>query len=77
MYDRPLRINTCGMIKPAELGINHEESVEYTAVGDSALYRTLRSVPIAASSISFLDLGSGKGRAIAVAATFRSREYSG
>jgi SAM-dependent methyltransferase len=68
-HDWRLGIETHGMLMPAELGIDRADSVEYTPIGYTAIRRALRPVPISVSEISFLDLGSGKGRVIAVAAT--------
>lgn len=76
-HDRRLGIETSGMVKLADLGIDREESVEYTPIGYSAVYRALRCVPIPAPKISFLDYGSGKGRVIAAAATYPFKKVLG
>lgn len=68
-HDWRLGIETRGMVTLAELGIHRADSVEYTPIGYAAIHRALRQVPISAPDVSFLDLGSGKGRVIAVAAT--------
>ena len=72
-----LGIKTDGMIKLADLGIHNDEFVEYTPIGYIAIQRAFKMVPIPASSISFLDLGCGKGRAIAVAASHAFNKVRG
>ncbi|MHB8534206.1 MAG: methyltransferase domain-containing protein [Sulfuricaulis sp.] len=76
-HDWRLGIQTGGMIRLEDIGINRVESVEYTPTGYFAIYRALKIVPIPAASISFLDFGSGKGRVIAIAATFPYKKVFG
>lgn len=76
-HDRRLGIETSGMVRLAELGIDREDSVEYTPIGYSAIHHALKRIPISATNISFLDFGSGKGRVIAVAATHPYRKVLG
>jgi predicted RNA methylase len=76
-HERWLGIETSGMVRLEEVGIDREESVEYTPIGYSAVYHVLRRLPIPASSVSFLDLGSGKGRVVVVAATFPFKKVLG
>ncbi len=76
-WERRLGVRTSGMVELSSLGIHNEDSIEYTPMGYHALFSVLRRIPLAVSDVSFLDYGSGKGRAIVVAATFPFRRVVG
>lgn len=76
-HDRRLGIETNGMVRLVDIGIDREDSVEYTPIGYSAIHHALKYIPIPAANVSFLDFGSGKGRVIAVAATHPFRKVLG
>src|SRR2546427_478750 len=75
--ERRLGIETSGMVRLPDLGIHNREFSEYTPIGYSAVYSLLKRIPLPASSISFLDYGSGKGRVVVAAGTFPFRKVLG
>ena len=76
-HERRLGVETSGMVKLSDLGIQNKEFFEYTPIGYSAIYSALERIPLPASSISFLDYGSGKGRVIVAAGTFPFKKVLG
>lgn len=72
-----LNVDTGGMIKLPEIGIHNEEFIEYAPIGYSAIYAAIKRIPLPASGTSFVDYGSGKGRAVVAAATFPFRKVIG
>ena len=76
-HERRLGVETSGMVRLSDLGIQDREFVEYTPIGYSAIYSILNRIPLPATDVSFLDYGSGKGRAIVVAATFPFKKVLG
>jgi predicted RNA methylase len=76
-HERRLGIETSGMVELASLGVQNQDSIEYTPIGYAALYCALKRIPLPASEISFLDYGCGKGRTLAVAGTFPFRKIMG
>jgi predicted RNA methylase len=72
-----LGVKTSGMVRLSDLGIHNTEFSEYTPIGYSAIYSVLNRIPLPASSISFLDYGSGKGRVVVVAGTFPFKKVLG
>ncbi|MBU0701370.1 class I SAM-dependent methyltransferase [bacterium] len=76
-YDRWLNVNTAHMIKKSALGINKTDSIDYVPIGYRAIYSMLKKIPIDKSHCTFLDYGSGKGRAVVVAAIFSFKRIIG
>jgi predicted RNA methylase len=72
-----LGVETSGMVNLSDLGIHDNNFSEYTPIGYSAIYTVLNRIPLPASSISFLDYGSGKGRVIVAAATMPFKKVLG
>jgi len=76
-HDWRLRTDTGGMVKLPDIGIHNDEFIEYAPVGYSEIFYALRQIPLPPSGTSFLDFGSGKGRAVVAAATLPFRKVLG
>ena len=84
-FDRKWGTDTGGIIIPGKadvVGPHWKYGVRYEACNDSALYQVLRNLDIEYEDFTFIDLGSGKGRAVITASQFSFRrivgvEYSG
>jgi predicted RNA methylase len=72
-----LNVQTDGLIRLPDIGIHNDELFEYVPIGYSAIYSAIRRIPLSASSTSFIDYGSGKGRAIVAAASFPFKKVLG
>jgi hypothetical protein len=72
-----LGVATGGSCTTAELDTDDPDAHEYSTIWYAAIYRLLRSLPIDARDTTFLDFGSGKGRALVVAATFPFKRVIG
>jgi SAM-dependent methyltransferase len=75
-HERWLGIDTRGFIPPEALGYGPDLH-EYAPIRYGALYPVLRTISARPPDGSFLDYGAGKGRAVAVAATFPFRRVIG
>ncbi len=69
-HDLRLGVDTGGEVKKQDLGFFNPEMVDYNPMGYRGIYSMLKRIPLDMSTSTFLDYGSGKGRAIVVAATF-------
>jgi SAM-dependent methyltransferase len=69
-HEHRLGIHTSLWVPKLALGIENPDSVDYVPTPYAAIYSMLGRMPFAPSKSVFLDLGCGKGRAVAVAATF-------
>ena len=69
-HEHYLGIDTSVWVPKLALGIDKPDSVDYVPTPYAAIYSMLRRTPYGPSKSVFLDLGCGKGRAVAVAATF-------
>lgn len=84
-FDRLWGVNTCGTAIPATsdvVGPNWVYGLRYQGCDTDALEGTLRKLAIRYEDFTFVDLGSGKGRALLVSAQFPFKriigvEYSG
>jgi SAM-dependent methyltransferase len=79
-FDRVWGVHTCGRIAPDKsdvVGTNWRYGAEYQGSNASALEEVLRELTIPYDQFTFLDLGSGKGRALLVAARFPFRRVLG
>jgi 16S rRNA G966 N2-methylase RsmD len=76
-YERRIGVETVGMITMKDLGFANSEFVEYDPVGYQEIYSALARVPLDKSQSTFLDYGSGKGRAVIAAATLPFRRIIG
>lgn len=76
-HEQRLGIRSAGFIKPSELGFEEGDSHEYVPMGYTAIISALSYVPIPEPDVSFIDYGSGMGRAVAVAASFAFKNVRG
>jgi SAM-dependent methyltransferase len=72
--ERRYNINTVGLISPEELGLPVDGCQEYTPVPYAALRTVFAHLP---HDGVFVDIGSGKGRALVYAAAFPFRKVIG
>ena len=75
--DRYFGIETSHDVLLETLGIHNEDSAPYSPISYDALNLALREVEPSHEHDTFLDLGSGKGRAVIVAATLPFRRAIG
>ena len=75
-FDLLNRVDTSGYIPPGELGIAPSGHA-YQASPERKIVSAIRSLPIEFRKFTFIDLGSGKGRVLVVAARFRFRQIIG
>ena len=79
-FDRQWGVDTCGTVGPGKaevVGSNWVYGAEYQGSNATALEEVLRELPIPYGQFTFVDLGSGKGRAILVASRFPFRRIIG
>jgi SAM-dependent methyltransferase len=76
VIDRILNVETAQRVDLAQLGLNAPDRVSYEAAGWRELRRILRPAEVSSDDV-FLDLGSGKGRMILLAARYRFRTVIG
>ncbi|HEY4051737.1 MAG TPA: class I SAM-dependent methyltransferase [Acidobacteriaceae bacterium] len=79
-FDRRFGVDTSGLIFPEDLSSgsrNHLFSSEYIGVPPSLFRSLISALEIDHSRFTFLDLGSGKGRALMLASEFPFHEVIG
>lgn len=76
-YERYFGVDTRGYINPEDLGFPNAEFHAYSAVGYNELFKMLERIPVRKSESAFLDYGSGKGRAVVVAASYPFKRVIG
>jgi SAM-dependent methyltransferase len=76
VIDRILNVDTAQRVDLAQLGLDTTDRVSYEAAGWGELRRILRPTEVSRDDV-FLDLGSGKGRMILLAARYRFRRVIG
>jgi predicted RNA methylase len=76
VIDRILNVDTAQRVDLAQLGLDDPNRVSYEAAGWRELRRILRPGEVSGSDV-FLDIGSGKGRIILLAAGYRFRRVIG
>jgi SAM-dependent methyltransferase len=79
-FDNHWNVDTGGLYRPKEdevCGENWAQGVRYQAVNAQALRETLGGLEISHREFTFLDFGSGKGRALLVASEFGFRRIVG
>ena len=76
VIDRILNVDTAQRVDLAQLGLDAPDRVSYEAAGWRELRRILRRAEVSGDDV-FLDLGSGKGRMILLAARYRFRRVIG
>ena len=79
-FDHQWNVDTGGIYRPTEAdvcGENWTHGIRYQAVDASALRETLNGLDINHGEFTFLDFGSGKGRALLVASEFGFKKVVG
>ena len=76
-YEWRLGISSDGRVYPSELGIDNPDSNPYQASDYAGFRRVMRSLHIREGEDVFVDIGSGKGRIVILAATMPFREVIG
>lgn len=79
-YDRRHGVETCGIHHPAKLGLPRDraiQAVEYDATPTSVFRHMIKAVPGDLRRFIFIDLGSGKGRTLMMAAELPFQRIEG
>jgi SAM-dependent methyltransferase len=79
-FDHLNDVDTGGIIRPASdavIGANWAQGVSYQAVDPAGFTEALNSVSLPHPEFTFIDFGSGKGRALLLAARFPFRRIVG
>ena len=79
-FDRRFGTDTCGVIPPEELDLGGEHAAganRYEPVQVPVFRRIMRDLPVRYEDYAFLDLGSGKGRALLMASRVPFRRVVG
>src|SRR5262245_54030407 len=79
-FDLKYGVDTSGRVVPAEsdvVGSNWIHGAKYDAEDATALDEILSELPIRYDHFTFVDLGSGKGRAVLVASRFPFKRVMG
>ena len=79
-FDRKWGVDTSGIVTPISsevVGSNWVFGIKYQGCNPVALHDILSNLPIQYGDFSFVDFGSGKGRAILVASRFPFKEIIG
>jgi len=76
LFERRLGVRTSGVVELDELGIAAEGRVRYRPIGWLMLRRILPPSTVTADDV-FLDIGSGMGRAVLLAAAYPFRRVIG
>jgi SAM-dependent methyltransferase len=76
VIDRILNVDTARTVDLAQIGLDAPDRVSYEAAGWRELRRVLRPAEVSGDDV-FLDLGSGKGRMVLLAARYRFRRVIG
>jgi SAM-dependent methyltransferase len=80
LYDRRHLVDTCGRISAKDLPVDttsRENGNEYAPVPQKSFRAMLESVPVDFREYTFIDYGSGKGRALLLAAEQPFRQVVG
>lgn len=72
-----LGIDTMGTVPLSDVGIYRSDRRDSTPVSYAAVFSMLRKIEGNKSDMTFLDYGTGKGRALCVAATFPFKRIMG
>jgi 16S rRNA G966 N2-methylase RsmD len=76
-YERRLGVETAGRLTVKDLGFANAEFMDYDPIGYREIYSALSRIPLDKSTSTFLDYGSGKGRAVIAAASLPFRRVIG
>lgn len=79
-FDRKYGTDTAGIIGVGSLDIAEdqmEHSMHYGAIWEDEFTRTMESLPIVCEELAFVDIGSGKGRALLLASLYPFKKIIG
>jgi SAM-dependent methyltransferase len=76
LFERRYRLDTSDEVLLDDVGLAHEERADYRPTGWMTLKRILPEEEVSAEDV-FVDLGSGKGRAVFLAAQYPFRRVIG
>ncbi|HEV8718317.1 MAG TPA: class I SAM-dependent methyltransferase [Candidatus Binatia bacterium] len=76
-YERRLGVETAGRLTATDLGFANAEFMDYDPIWYWEIYSALNRIPLNQSTSTFLDYGSGKGRAVIAAAALPFRRVIG
>ena len=76
LFDRRYGVRTAGQVEPGELGLDGRGCMGYRPAGWTTLRRILPLREVSDHDV-FVDLGSGMGRVVLQAATYRFRKVIG
>ena len=79
-FDREHGVDTAGILSLSHFetgSVNQAAGVRYQATGSNVLPRVLENLPIHHQDFVFVDLGSGKGRALLLASAFPFKRIVG
>jgi hypothetical protein len=80
IFDTQNQVDTGGVVRPkpdSVVGSNWDMGVRYQAIDANCFTSMVQSLAIEHSQFTFMDLGSGKGRALLLASTFPFRRVIG
>jgi hypothetical protein len=79
-FDREFQVDTSGVVQMDELALTHptrEHGVRYEAIDAGVCRRLIAHLAIKHEDFTFIDFGSGKGRALVIAAEYPFRNIIG
>ncbi|VAX36626.1 hypothetical protein MNBD_PLANCTO02-2053 [hydrothermal vent metagenome] len=79
-FDKRFNVETSGLMKPDEMQIPDdrlEHTVEYSPTSANRFGWLLSNLPVDLSQYTFIDFGSGKGRALLMASEFPFKQVVG
>ena len=76
-YEHGLGIDTMGTVPLSDIGIARSDRRDSTPMSYAALFSMFRKIEGDKSDMTFLDYGTGKGRALCAAATFPFKRIMG
>jgi len=76
-YERRLGVETAGRHTVKDLGFANAEFMDYDPIWYREIYSALNKIPLDKSTSTFLDYGSGKGRAVIAAAALPFKRVIG
>ena len=79
-WDKEFGVETATMVPMSKLSINSRNTAfacHYQPIGSQRFHEVMRRLPIDHSSFTFIDIGSGKGKALLLAASYPFKECVG
>lgn len=76
-YENHFNVDTRGMVSKEDLGINHDELLEYLPISYRHVINILNKLPVEKNKSTLLEYGCGKGRVIVSAAAYQYKRIIG